>query len=107
MVSELLSRIVTNLTKYISGPDCGEEADKLDEGVGDGVTEPASGEEIDDDYFLAGCGDLKIKFQFICCVVVVVFASLTLGNMEPMRPRSLWRKSSSLTRHGYPRGESR
>lgn len=84
MASELISRIVTKLTKYMSGPDCGEEANKLDEGVGDGVTEPASGEEIDDDEFLASGGNLKMNSGLFAVWLLLLFASSTLGNMGTM-----------------------
>ena len=57
IMRKLISRIVQKLAMYMSGPDCGEDAvgHMLDESVGGGVAELASGERVDGDAFLSWC----------------------------------------------------
>lgn len=56
VTQELVSLIVEKLANYLAGPCCGQAAvdHMLDEGVGDGVAEQASGGAVDDDAFLCG-----------------------------------------------------
>ena len=57
MIRKRFSRIVEKLAKYLASPDCGEDAvgHMLDESVGGGVAELASGERVDGDAFLSWC----------------------------------------------------
>ena len=70
MIHMLVSRVVEKLANYLAGPDCGEHSvvHMLDEDVGDGVAELASGERVRDDAFLSwsGCESLKNNSRIIC-----------------------------------------
>ena len=78
----LVSRIVEKLANYLTGLDCGGRAvgHMLDEDVGDGVAELASGERADGDSFLSWscCDRFKSRPQIVCLGRTWLHASVVI-----------------------------